>query len=628
MKNNIYMKKYIILGHIYFAILIIFSIVFYLERTLYVDSAYQIYELINTKTFHINDSRFSMFVSELLPLSVIYLNLPLKAVVLSYSLSFILIFYSIYIFVVHKLKNPQAGILIMLIILGIRHTFFHTISETFQILTFASFFFAWLYYPLKIKNKKLNIVISLAVSLILVALCFFIHPITLFVISFIIGYYVIDQKKWTDYKIYLVAFLFILLYILKFLTIKEGTREGGFVSQLLNISETLPTIFQYYSTRYPYYHFTQIYLLPAIILLIVTIFYIYKKKFLKLAYLYGFGTVFLIISVIVYSEGGSDIEMERTFMPLIFFITIPFVNEVIKEFNELKKINYINFGFVVIILLVSFFGIYKTSKKFTIRLESMISLLEKTDKIEGEKFAMESATGNDLELMAKWDFAMETLLYSSLQGKDYSKTIFITEKFSDIPEDLFQKDSLFFAVPWMVGWSANNLNLTYFNLPKQKYQQIIYDYAPLFLCNAETLNESKDKMTSEITEGILFENAKIRSSKKSFSGDWSVKLDKNSTFGFSSKIKNVLVNEKYKVSAKRLYSGESFIVVANEETKFYIQGNTATKIADSDWELLEIEFTIPQKLDKKDIKCYIWNAKQDSVYFDDFTISKKQIYKK
>ncbi len=622
------MKKYIILGHIYFAILIIFSVIFYLERTLYVDSAYQIYELINTKTFHINDSRFSMFLSELLPLSVIYLNLPLKVVVLSYSLSFILIFYSIYIFVVHKLKNPQAGILIVLIILGIRHTFFHTISETFQILTFASFFFAWLYYPLKIENKKINIAISLAVSLILVALCFFIHPITLFVIPFIIGYYVIDQKKWTDYKIYLVVLLFLLLYVIKFLTIKENTREGGFVSQLLNISETLPNLFQYYSTRYPYYHFTKIYLLPTIILLIVTIFYIYKKKFLKLAYLYGFGTIFLMISVIVYSEGGSNIEMERTFMPLIFFITIPFINEVIVEFKELKKIDYINFGFIVILLLVSFFGIYNTSKKYTIRFESMVSLLEKTDRIEGEKFAMESATGNDLELMAKWDFAMETLLYSSLQGKDYSKTIFITEKFSDIPENLFQKDSLFFAVPWMVGWSANNLNPTYFNLPKQKYQQIIYDYSPIFLCNAETLNESKDKMTSEITEGILFENAKIRSSKNSFSGDWSVKLDKDNTFGFSSKIKNVLVNEKYKVTAKRLYSGESFIVVANEETKFYIQGNTASEIVGSDWELLEIEFTIPKKLNNKDIKCYIWNAKQDSVYYDDFIVSKGLFMKK
>ena len=166
------MKKYIILGHIYFAILIVFSIIFYLERTLYVDSAYQIYQLINTGNFHINDNRFSMFLSELLPLSFIHLDLGLRKVILSYSLSFVLLFYAFYILVVHLLKNYKAGILITLIIIGIRHTFFHTISETFQVLTFATFFFAWLYYPLKIKNKILNTIIFLAVSLLSVALCF------------------------------------------------------------------------------------------------------------------------------------------------------------------------------------------------------------------------------------------------------------------------------------------------------------------------------------------------------------------------------------------------------------------------------------------------------------------------
>ena len=80
-----------ILGHVVFGVLLVFAVVWAYARVFYIDSAYQLFDIINTGTFSVNDGRYAMVISQLLPLLCLKLHLPLPVIAVAYSLSFVLL---------------------------------------------------------------------------------------------------------------------------------------------------------------------------------------------------------------------------------------------------------------------------------------------------------------------------------------------------------------------------------------------------------------------------------------------------------------------------------------------------------------------------------------------------------
>ena len=196
------MKHFRIIGHVFFIVLIAMASLFYVERVLCSDSSFQLFKMIVFDKFNIEAGRYSMVIAELLQFIPIKLGLSLNAIIFVYSISFIALFYSIFLLCVYKLKSIEAGIIILLLVIGIRNTFFHAISETWQALVFASLFYAWLRFN-ETKNglKSLKtILIFYLISTILIVICVLMHPASLLPLIFIICYHLIDRKLYFNFS--------------------------------------------------------------------------------------------------------------------------------------------------------------------------------------------------------------------------------------------------------------------------------------------------------------------------------------------------------------------------------------------------------------------------------------------
>src|SRR6187431_2900802 len=116
--NNIVVK--------YWALLVLFStgvlsILLYKQRVIYVDSALQVFEMINANTFSIYVERYSMILSQLLPVILIKSDAPLYAILMGYSFSGVLIHFICFILCFYAFKNKESVIFLVSFIIMYRH---------------------------------------------------------------------------------------------------------------------------------------------------------------------------------------------------------------------------------------------------------------------------------------------------------------------------------------------------------------------------------------------------------------------------------------------------------------------------------------------------------------------------
>lgn len=175
-----------LIGHIGFLLLLVMSVVLAKERVLFVDSAAQLFELIQRGTFVIYDHRYTMAVTQLLPLAGIKLGLPMPMLVVLYSLSAPLLAYLAFLLLAYCVKDLRLALLLLLPMLCLRHTFFHAISETFSMMIYATLLLALL------RHRRNTVLHAVGIFLCTLA-CVFMHPIGIFFVLFLLGYHLVDN---------------------------------------------------------------------------------------------------------------------------------------------------------------------------------------------------------------------------------------------------------------------------------------------------------------------------------------------------------------------------------------------------------------------------------------------------
>jgi len=351
------MRNYRIIGHSFFALLFLLAAIFYLERILYADSAFYLFKMIHFEQLNPETGRFSAVLTQLLPLAAIQFGLSLKTIIFLFSVSFILIYYGVYLLSVYVLKSDVAGMAILLaLVLGIRHSFFHPVTETHQAVIYSLIFYAWLNHPLQEGSKPTGKVYFIVIGLAIILLCYFSHPVALFPILFIIGYRIVYYKEWKNYILYLMILLTLVVFSAKLFIVKANSYEEQYFTSIKNSAEIIGNIFQLYSFKFFVKRAAGIYLFTVLIGLVTTAWYIRKAENLRLAY-YLLGTgAFFVFTVITYHMGDSDMAMERSFMPLSIFVCIPFIHEIIPEAGKEK----LKIAFISVVLLISMAGIIRT----------------------------------------------------------------------------------------------------------------------------------------------------------------------------------------------------------------------------------------------------------------------------
>ena len=224
--NTLLSKIYIGLGHLALLALLFLSVWFAEERVLLVDSAYQLFYDINHESILINDHRFSMVLSQLVPWLLIKLHIPLRWLIVAYSASFTAIAYGCFIVAAHILHNWKTAALMVFSILAMQSTFFHCISETFQLMFFAPLLYALICHEQRGAAYWPALVVTAAAT-------FFIHPVAIFFFLYIILFRLIDRHR-IDLPLLVAAVLLIV-----FLAIKMLVGQSGHDSSFMPTSESL-----------------------------------------------------------------------------------------------------------------------------------------------------------------------------------------------------------------------------------------------------------------------------------------------------------------------------------------------------------------------------------------------------
>jgi hypothetical protein len=135
-------------------------------------------------------------------------------------------------------------------------------------------------------------------------------------------------------------------------------------------------------------------------------------------------------------------------------------------------------------------------------------------------------------------------------------------------------------------------------------------------CDFESLTADSTAFSAS-DSAYQLSSAHLRSADRSFSGKFSVKLDKENTFGPGMKIK--VRKGYYQIKVKRLSGDSQGLIVTAGKGIYKYNGISETAI--DEWETIVFNVDIPEKFAGEEISIYFWYPATGTCYFDDFSIT-------
>lgn len=174
---------------IYLFILLTGALFFYKERMLMADAPWVLYNIINKRSFFIQEHRYGSFITQLVPLLGCLLYLPIKWLMISYSVTFNL-FYFLAAWLLHRKGQYIFAILLALYFsLCVSSSYFWTNNEVHQGLTWCMLLCGyWSYQEQKGDFKFVHYCGILALAF----LAIFSHPIIIVATIYTFGVLFID----------------------------------------------------------------------------------------------------------------------------------------------------------------------------------------------------------------------------------------------------------------------------------------------------------------------------------------------------------------------------------------------------------------------------------------------------
>jgi uncharacterized membrane protein len=174
------------------------------------------------------------------------------------------------------------------------------------------------------------------------------------------------------------------------------------------------------------------------------------------------------------------------------------------------------------------------------------------------------------------------------------------------------------------NWSTLVDNFPLLILKKEKKEGIPTPSKPKkileYFCDAERLNSDKNAFLS--SSGLLFYNANLQSNQYAHGGNYSIRLTKESPYGMTTVIENVTAGDRFEISVwRKAKNNNSEIIACSTLKNSYYNKNYLIESKDErGWELLKKKFVVAQNWPNPDLKIYLWNTGEDTVYFDDLHI--------
>ena len=483
-------------GHLLFAILFYFSIVFWKERQAF-DAAHYLVEIILRKSFFIAHFRPIGFVSQIFPVIGVWLGLPLKWLMILYSIGDVLYYYLLFILLLLFLKNERATLWFFIIYLSaLAYSFFCPVTELLQGLVLLP-----VVYCLMEKEGVVSQIWIYFLSLLIV----FSHPLLFIPLGALLAFYFFRGKP--KKKQWVLASWFIVLLAVKFLTLDIYDSQKAFYpvvyndyGNINNITDVafLASFFKMLFMNYPILFF----LFGWSCVLMIS------KTAIRSLLLYV-GCVFGFLLIIICTHHFEHISnySERMLLPLPCLIALPIAFFELKESKT--KIQLFSF-----ILLFGFFifrltQIYQVGQEFVLRNEQMKRIIDVSRLMGAQKVIVDENLLEQLSFAnTGWCYSIESMLLSAVDGPQQVVSIAMLHEHMD---RIKQQGNTVSNKQW-IKWTEfilpdDSLPSNYFSFKKQGYIPLLKDSVSNELLKNITLkinNASKQLFHNEAFIDISF----------------------------------------------------------------------------------------------------------------------------
>ncbi len=441
------------------------ALIFYRERAIFLDGAFQLVELINDQHFKVYHYRLTNPLTQILPLQGIWFKLPLKVILALYSINFILLFAFIYHLLVGWLKNDRLGwALIFFFTLITLDTFYFLPPELYQGNALNLLLFG---IVLKFPDLRWPAWVLPAVA-VLAVLIVFSHKLTSFSFLFLWLFFWLHEKQLRNW-FYLALLLWVLtLNILHgaffmdwYDAAKQQEFTGNFQTHFPNFHR-LPAHLVFLENCIKHYYFLPVFFAA------VLLFYAWKKQVWKLLLVAGFTLGYLLLVHIGSPDAPFRFYAEVNYLPMTLFVTVPLLFDVMPQVGREKWWVWLFAAIIVLRLNV----IANNANKFERRLAWYSDQLSQSQALQTNRLLLKKDQAPMKQVIMEWAAPFETLLLSSLESPDSAKTLYIFENLEPYREAL-EKDRYFLSVFRKI--EVEKLNERYFDLGKGRYKMVISD---------------------------------------------------------------------------------------------------------------------------------------------------------
>lgn len=457
-----------ITGHLLFSCLVILALWFWQERTLILDAAFQSYLFIATGRPAIMVERFGAAMVQLLPLAGVWAAAPLKTVLMLYSVSIVLFHWGLFSICLHGLRDKKAAFAILLFnVLLVGDSFYWMQNELLQAISLM--FVMWsLWMPRNRKplpRREIGLGILLAVTVI------YYHPLVFFPLAFVWIFFWLRPKPMTappptsvtsgnndampnndaisQKNLLAVAALFALIFSSKYIFRQPNFYDRGMTGQYVREFNLSPVRFLQSQSLHDFLaHLNDNFILLLPLLILVTGFYIWKKRYrmAALAPVATAGYCLLVMQRFLHDDRWYI--QESHYQALAVFLIVPLVWDVLpglampnglfrkipsttKRSDDSKSSDRAVPRRLLLLagclLLFRITGIWNTHHAYTTRLAYVRGFVEKSKSAGKRKLVIAESQADRKTLMMYWGLPFEIFQISALESPDSVRAIAVSE---------------------------------------------------------------------------------------------------------------------------------------------------------------------------------------------------------
>ena len=453
------------LGYLAWGVFAILAMLFYPERAIFTDAAFQNFHMLQDESLFISHGRFGNVIPQLLPWVFMKLGASLNIILLAYSVSFILFFAGLYWVLVTLLKNDFLGwSLILYFCLLAYDSFFHVQSELYQGIAVLLLFFG---IVLQQREARWSLIRWIFLIFFMVALAFY-HKLVVLFFGFIWAYFWLHDPT-IRRKQYLVLLPLMLIIVFGKDMLWQSAYEDNRMDILRQgLMDYFPNFWDMPANWKFLKKCLERFMLFPVFLSILVVWYSRKREFLKLTLILGASLGYLLLVHYSSPNTSFDFYSEVTYLPLGLLVGLPFVFDVLPRL-ESSFPDKVSLGFSLLLAFRIGFISYN-GLNYHIRLSWIqTTTTDLAASAESCCVRMYSNQAPKELVQADWAIAYESLLITALRTPDQQATLFLEDDFLEVYPDL--KTGEKFLAPFdQIPFGA--LNPHFFSLSANVYQLV------------------------------------------------------------------------------------------------------------------------------------------------------------